>query len=741
MRLGSSLLAALLGSAVLAPSVPAAEPAPPAAVPPSTDANRLPPLFDPDRHMRVEEVKPGMKGHGLSVFRGTEVERFDVEVISVLKNFNPKADVVLIRCKGANLEHTGAVAGMSGSPIYLKDERGRERMIGAFAYGWQLSKDPVAGVQPIEYMLAAPPAQPPVAAEPKLDSAQSDKDKPNQGVAGPDARPAPRISWDYSPVLRAALDGREPAAARDEPSRIEPLGSVPGANRASGFAGDLDGPVRLQPLATPLTTAGVPPKVMEQFGPLFAAHGLTLLQGGGGGSGTISDVPARLTPGSVLAVPLLVGDADMTAVGTTTEVLGDRVFGFGHPFQNEGSVLLPMGGGMVHTVIANLSTSFKLGSMTTKAGRLVSDQAVGISGQLGEFPPLVPIDLRVLYTDGSLDRSYHFEAVAHPRFTPLLGAVALSSAVTGANELPQYHTLNFDLKLEFANGQTIDVANTAVNSSPQDLFLAIAQPIATAADNPFERVMMKRISGTVRVTPQARQARIMDVNVPRSKYRPGETVRAFVRHKPFRGPEGILPVELELPDNLPDGTYQLIISDWQRFTLDEMASKPFRFTAENVGEMFDVLRDVSGLRRDALYLRLVRQADGVAIGRTALPQLPGSRRQIITGAGRSNTSRYVSSETKVVPTELVMAGAANFALTVDNDRKVQVADPQAPSGASPAPAAPAAPSAPAAEAPAKLPGGPAENPQPGPGPTPAPGEPPAPGQPPKPGPSEPPGGK
>src|SRR3954454_1165654 len=119
------------------------------AEPPAT----APPRFDPARHMRVSEVREGMTGYGLSVFKGTKIERFDVKVLSVLKNFNPKYDVVLIECKGANLEHTGAIAGMSGSPIFLKDDQGRERMIGAFAYGWPMVKDPVAGVQPIEYML------------------------------------------------------------------------------------------------------------------------------------------------------------------------------------------------------------------------------------------------------------------------------------------------------------------------------------------------------------------------------------------------------------------------------------------------------------------------------------------------------------------------------------------------------------------------------------------------------------
>ena len=79
-------------------------------------------LFDPARHMRVSEVRPGMTGYGLSVFNGTKIERFDVEVVSVLRDFNPKYDVVLIRCHGANLEHSGPIAGMSGSPIYLHDD-------------------------------------------------------------------------------------------------------------------------------------------------------------------------------------------------------------------------------------------------------------------------------------------------------------------------------------------------------------------------------------------------------------------------------------------------------------------------------------------------------------------------------------------------------------------------------------------------------------------------------------------
>jgi hypothetical protein len=180
----------------------------------------------------------------------------------------------------------------------------------------------------------------------------------------------------------------------------------------------------------------------------------------------------------------------------------------------------------------------------------------------------------------------------------------------------------------------------------------------------------------VKITAEAREAQILEVNVPRSKYRPGETVKAFVTYKPFREEEGILPVEIELPRDLPQGTYQLIISDAQRYFQDEQQSRPFRFTAENVRDVFAVLKDMASIRENAVYLRLLRQPDGVAVGRVAMPQLPSSRRQILLGAGRSNTTPFVSSTIKVVPTQMVMSGAANFAITIDPQAHVEVAGPK-----------------------------------------------------------------
>src|SRR2546429_6900316 len=133
----------------------------------------------------------------------------------------------------------------------------------------------------------------------------------------------------------------------------------------------------------------------------------------------------------------------MVATGTCTEVLGDRVFAFGHSFNGEGPISLPMGAGQINGIIATLTGSYKLGSMTSICGTLHTDQTVGVAGMLGGAPMMVPIELHVSYTDGSNDQVYKFSEMQHPRLTPLITGVALMAAITGNRDLPQYHTLDY----------------------------------------------------------------------------------------------------------------------------------------------------------------------------------------------------------------------------------------------------------------------------------------------------------
>ena len=111
-------------------------------------AQSLPPSPpDNPEAIPISEIKEGMEGVGYTVIHGTNVEPFKVKVLSVLRKMWHGSDAILIELEGLNLEHSGTVAGMSGSPIYFDG-----KIAGALAFGWNYAKDPIAGVTPIEEM-------------------------------------------------------------------------------------------------------------------------------------------------------------------------------------------------------------------------------------------------------------------------------------------------------------------------------------------------------------------------------------------------------------------------------------------------------------------------------------------------------------------------------------------------------------------------------------------------------------
>src|SRR5208337_923677 len=123
------------------------------------------------------------------------------------------------------------------------------------------------------------------------------------------------------------------------------------------------------------------------------------------------------------------------------------------------------------------------------------------------------------------------------------------------------------------------VNNSSVNGDGSEIVAEVALPLMAAADNPFAYVPISRIQGTFHVSGKAHAADILSVTIPRTKYEPGETVKGYVSYLPFHADEAILPVEFDLPRDLPDGQYQLVVSDWARYLEDERTANPFKFNA------------------------------------------------------------------------------------------------------------------------------------------------------------------
>ncbi|HSS45479.1 MAG TPA: SpoIVB peptidase S55 domain-containing protein, partial [Thermoanaerobaculia bacterium] len=346
----------------------------------------------PTEILSEEKVVPGMKGYGVTdLGDGKGIQRFDVEILGLLKRFAPRQDLILARVSGAGLENSGIIAGMSGSPVYVDG-----KLVGALAYGWPFSKDPICGITPIQSMLDIrhAPAAPPV---------------PIGGSAASTAR-----------LVSAFAQGRFAERLEDI---WRPL------REASG-----DSPAAL-PLPVSLAGEGSPGSL---FGRLAEAAGwMAVPSGVSSGRAALavgrrpSEVsPAeRLLPGSAVATELLSGDMDLSATGTVTWVEGNSVLAFGHPFLSMGPVSMPMARAEVLTVLPSIFRSFKFAATGSVLGSITQDRSSGILGTFGTRAPMVPITIR-MSSEETPAQTYHFEVVHNSMLTPILAAIAIDNVLT-----------------------------------------------------------------------------------------------------------------------------------------------------------------------------------------------------------------------------------------------------------------------------------------------------------------------
>ena len=108
--------------------------------------------------MALSDVRPGMQCSALSVVRGTEIARFDAEVIDVIRGDAASSGPrILFRVSGPAVDATGIGPGFSGSPILCPDGDGVERNAGAISEGIGEYGNKVGLATPIELVLGERP--------------------------------------------------------------------------------------------------------------------------------------------------------------------------------------------------------------------------------------------------------------------------------------------------------------------------------------------------------------------------------------------------------------------------------------------------------------------------------------------------------------------------------------------------------------------------------------------------------
>jgi SpoIVB peptidase S55 len=335
------------------------------------------------------QVRPGMTGYGLTVIHGTKIDRFSVRILGILRG-GQSSDLILFRATGPVIDEAGGTAaGMSGSPIYVDD-----RLIGALSYGYKFAGQDadVSLATPIEDMLKL------------LGAAPGDREA---------ARLSPRFYESAEPF---------PAPA-GLISRVLLMRST--ADAAAYNAHPLPHILAVAPAAVPLFAAGVSPKAYALLSRTMARYNAVLMQGYGGRK---EFAAPPLQPGSSLGVELARGDMEIGAIGTVTYRRGNQIIGFGHPLLNAGPASLPLTAAWIDTVVRAIDAPFKEGSIGPLVGMVNQDRGTGLVGDVGRFPRLFAVRVRVRDGQRGAIRESDAQVVLRPDLAEsLVPTVALSA--------------------------------------------------------------------------------------------------------------------------------------------------------------------------------------------------------------------------------------------------------------------------------------------------------------------------
>jgi hypothetical protein len=574
-----------------------------------------------------------MKGIGRTVMKGTKIETFQAEVLGVLKNTSPGRDMVICRLSGLNLEKTGVIAGMSGSPVYLDN-----KLVGAVAYAWPYGKEPIAGITPFSQMNG-------------FVEAFERRDLVEQGKATRVGLRQPLViegkEFDTVTISQGYGDAR-PAAA--------------------------DG-LWMMPLRTPLSATGFTRHSLKLLSERCGPFGMTPMQGGAAPARIAEEKDAPLEPGSPLAVSLIRGDFDLSGIGTVTHVEGSRVYGWGHPFMSLGSCEFPLMSGYIITVYPRQTVSFKMGAPLKPLGVINADVSTCIAGWLGRKADMLPMKMSVELAAESNARTFNVEVARQPSLLPMLVFTALSNSVDMEGELPDEMTAELQARVEVEGHEPILIKDTFSgfngNRAPQALYSQVGAVVNILARNSFKPVRIQRIECRTQVQPGRRTADIESVELATDSYEPGETVRATVYLRPYKGVRQRVPVSLKLPVDLPEGAYVATICDDLLNARLSLRENPTLNNPTNLDQVFETVRVQTNVKRTNLVLRLPVPDAGVAVSGKALPHLPPSMVQILGSGRRTGAQTLSSALVSRQPTEWVIQGSETVRFTVVRHKKTR----------------------------------------------------------------------
>ena len=433
-----------------------------------------------------------------------------------------------------------------------------------------------------------------------------------------DDRPFGALSYRLGAFPRRAIGGV---------TRLEDMERAVLAGRPDGA-----GP---RPIATPVHLGGVPLSIRAWATGELADLDLVATSGGGRLRG--ASVPT-LVAGSPVGVELVRGDLRIAATGTVTAVDGDRVLAFGHPFLGSGSAQAPMVVAEIVHTLADAAGSSKLANTGAEVGAITDDRLTAVVGRLGARATMLPVTVRV-QGPNEVRHEHAYEVVDDSPLTPVLVAVSVASALTGAIESEAEGTMiaHGAIRLRTLSDVPLDFAYSSANGGPPAIELAgeLQRILQVLLRTGLGEVAVEGIDLVVDVVATPVAYTLEELLFDRGPVPPGSTLRVTAVLAAHGGAHVRRTLEVPIPEGIAPGT-PLALAVGSPRDLDTVSGRPRAgrlASASDLPSLVGVLGDSRGGHR--LTAAVYRADAGLVVDGARYSELPPSARGLVT----SNSAR------------------------------------------------------------------------------------------------------
>lgn len=531
--------------------------------------------------MPLSEVKAGMKGEGKTIFKGSQIETFPFNVLGIIENFSPGRSMIIIEADSPVLNEAGIIEGMSGSPAYING-----KLIGAISFGFSFAKKPIGGITPIEEIIYTSEYNtPPATSTPTMN--------------------VPDIKLDFSKenITLISKKIQQELARKSEGNAVSGFSPIRLIGASRGFNSQVPS------YLSPVLVQGQTLKITTDKRPII--------------SGIQDKINLKLNPADAVAIPLISGDLEYSAVGTVTHVDGQKVYAFGHPFFNMGTVDFPMHRAEVITVIPSYQSSFKLAATRELVGHIVQDRFAAVQGELGKIPYMIPMKV----TLKGRNRTFKIELVNHPLLTPALAAYAMNNILTTEFQAAGLLSMNVEGKIYIEGEKNIVINDLFSGQDPfgefSNFLLAVNYFLM---NNKEKNIKIQEMDFEITGTEEVKNADIETVLIDKNAYLPGELINITVYLKNERGKKFTEDITIQAPNLKPGMEFYVMVADSQ-----EMGN----FDAKNVRSNYFpsalnfIIRAINNLRKNRnLYVKVMTAESGLFVKGYEYPKLPSSMRDL-----------------------------------------------------------------------------------------------------------------